>query len=431
MISWSCILESAISDIEIENLEINGPTDLSVPGYERNVKFGQIYDFAYRIQGEDKEILVSTTRPETMLGDVAVAVHPNDIRYSMYKNKNIKLWHPFRKCEIPLIFDDSVDSEFGTGAVKITPSHDKNDFEIAKRHGLPVNISVINEKGLVKKDFDEFQDLPRFTAREKIIESLANLSMFKSKRDHKMILPICSRSRDVIEYLIRPQWFVDCQEMSKHALEVVKNGNLKISPNSKVKEWNRWLSDCKDWCISRQLWWGHQIPAYEIDYDNTKHWIAARNQEELKQKIKLKFPNLNDLSLVKIKQETDVLDTWFSSALLPFSSLGWPDENNEDFKQFYPLNLMETGHDILFFWVARMIMIGYKMTGKLPFKEILLHGLICDSDGRKMSKSLGNVISPDDVIYGISLDGMKLKAEQSWKNGIFTKKEYERTIKGE
>ena len=425
LINWSCSLESAISDVEVENLEIHGKTEVAVPNYDKNIQFGIITNIAYKVVGSNEEVIIATTRPETLLGDVAIAVNPNDNRYSHLRNA--QLWHPFRQEPIPLIFDESADPEFGTGAVKITPAHDKNDFDVGKRHKLR-NVQVINEKGFIVDGFQEFSGLPRFTAREKILHRLAELELYRGSDFHSMVLPICSRSKDVIEFLLRPQWFVKCDEMSKKAVTAVENGELKIVPQNFEKEWYRWLNNCHDWCISRQLWWGHQIPAYKITTgDGNENWIAAKSKEEAEKKFKERFP---DVLQATIERDQDVLDTWFSSGLLPFSVFNWP-ETNDDFKKFFPLSLMETGHDILFFWVARMVMLSLELTGKLPFKEVLLHGIICDFYGRKMSKSLGNVISPDQVIYGASPGQLQKETEASVTKGILSESELEKSLDGQ
>lgn len=425
LINWSCTLESAISDVEVDNLEIHGKTEVAVPNYDNNVQFGIITNIAYKVVGSNEEVIIATTRPETILGDVAVAVHPNDNRYSHLRNA--QLWHPFRKEPIPLIFDESADPEFGTGAVKITPAHDKNDFEVGKRHGLN-SVQVINEKGFIVDGFEEFSGLPRFIARDKVLHRLAELELYRGSDFHKMVLPICSRSKDIIEFLLRPQWFVKCDEMSKKAVNAVQSGQLKIHPQNFEKEWYRWLNNSRDWCISRQLWWGHQIPAYKITSDDgNETWIAAKSNEEAEKKFKEKNPDVAQMTIVR---DQDVLDTWFSSGLLPFSVFNWP-ETNDDFKKFYPLSLMATGHDILFFWVARMVMLSLELTGQLPFKEVLLHGIICDSYGRKMSKSLGNVISPDHVIYGATPQQLQKETEALVTKGILSESELEKSLDGQ
>ncbi|XP_070501915.1 valine--tRNA ligase [Chironomus tepperi] len=426
LINWSCALESAISDIEVENLEVTGTTQIAIPNYDKNVTVGVLTDFAYKIVDSDEEIVVSTTRPETMLGDTAVAVHPEDSRYSHLINK--KLYHPYRNEEIPLIFDESVDPNFGTGAVKITPSHDKNDFEIGKRHKLP-NISVITENGSIIDNFSQFKGLPRFEAREIILNDLANLQLLRGSKSHNMVLPICSRSKDIVEFMIKPQWYVKCNEMSKKAVTAVETGEIKIIPSNFEKEWYRWLTNCRDWCISRQLWWGHQIPAYKFTNpeNNNEIWIAAHSQDE----AEMKFKKTNEFTSYTVTRDQDVLDTWFSSGLLPFTVFDWPNSSNEDLKKYFPLNLMETGHDILFFWVARMVMLSIELTGQVPFKEILLHGIMCDSFGRKMSKSLGNVILPEQVIKGATLDDLRKETEKSVEKGILSKSELEKSIQGQ
>lgn len=424
LINWSCSLESAISDVEVENMELKGKTEVFVPNYDKNVTFGVLTNIAYKVVDSSEEVVVATTRPETLLGDVAVAVHPDDNRYSHLRNA--QLWHPYRNEAIPLIFDESVNPEFGTGAVKITPAHDKNDFEVGKRHKLP-KVQVITTNGQISEEFQEFAKLPRFIAREKILNSLAELQLLRGSKSHAMVLPICSRSKDVVEFLLKPQWFVKCEEMSKQAVEVVKNGELKINPPNFEKEWYRWLTNCRDWNISRQLWWGHQIPAYKMTTDSTELWVAAKSQEEAERKFKELYPNVKQF---KVERDQDVLDTWFSSGLLPFSVFNWP-ETNDDFKKFFPLSLLETGHDILFFWVARMVMLSMELTNVVPFKEVLLHGIICDSYGRKMSKSLGNVISPDHIIQGATLKQLQQETEAMVTKGILSKSELEKSLDGQ
>lgn len=423
-VNWSCTLESAISDIEVENIDIDGPTDFSVPGYDKRIKFGQITDIAYKRCDNNGEIIVSTTRPESLLGDTAVAVHPHDERYASLKESNIRLWHPFRHEEIPLIFDQDVDPAVGTGAVKITPAHSKIDHAIAKRHGLQM-LTVINEKGLISTDCGRFGGMQRFSARDEIMHDLANLGLLRETKAHKMQLPICSRSKDVIEHLLKPQWFIRFDEMARAAIEAVENGELTIHPPNFEKEWRRWLSNSQDWCISRQLWWGHQIPAYECEYRGDKLWIADHNVEDAHKKATVKF-NAAESQAIIIKQDEDVLDTWFSSALLPFSLFGWP-QADTDFTKYYPLDMLETGHDILFFWVARMVVLGQRLTGQLPFKNILLHGIICDDQGRKMSKSVGNVILPEQIINGASLEDLQNELTRSFKSGVLNDKEYQRS----
>ncbi|XP_035917050.1 valine--tRNA ligase-like [Anopheles stephensi] len=427
LVNWSCTLESAISDVEVENVEIAGPTEIAVPGYGKNITFGRMVDIAYKVQGSTEEIVVSTTRPETFLGDVAVAVHPDDGRYSHLRNRATFLWHPVRKEEIPLIFDSAVDRSFGTGAVKITPAHDRFDFEMGRRHHL-ATVEVIDERGIVQQHFGPFTGLPRYEAREALMDYLTKLSLVRGVRAHAMLLPLCSRSKDVVELLLRPQWFVRCHAMAQRAMEAVRDNQLALVPKAFEREWFRWLENCHDWCISRQLWWGHRIPAFVVRYGKAQEqWIAARSMDEARAKCATMLPNVPQ-DAITIEQDHDVLDTWFSSALLPFSSTGWPENPSQ---HLYPLQLMETGHDILFFWVARMVMLGQELTGTLPFGKILLHGIICDESGRKMSKSLGNVIKPDHVIHGISLDQLQAEAEASHRQGILSKSELSKSIAGQ
>lgn len=402
LVNWSFALKSTISDIEIENVEINGPTRISVPGYDKDVLFGEIYNISYKTSHNNEHITVSTTRPETMLGDTAVAVHPNDERYSHLLNAKTQLWHPFRKQWIPLIFDDTVNASFGTGAVKITPSHSKADYEIAIRHKLPF-VPVIDQNGAILDDFEGFAGLPRFKAREKILDSLADMDLYQSKADHKLELPICSRSKDVIELLTKPQWFLKCHEMSKEAIRVVETGKLVIEPARFVNIWNRWFENQVDWCLSRQIWWGHQIPAYVCTYEDKSIWVAAHSQREALDKAinSFGFSTLVDKSKIEVKQDEDVLDTWFSSGILPFSLFGWP--QNERITDSYPLDVLVSGHDILLFWIARMVMISTHFQNDVPFRTAFCHGIVCDDQGKKMSKSRGNVVTPQQVINGATL----------------------------
>uniref|UniRef100_A0AAZ3PBK5 Valine--tRNA ligase, mitochondrial n=1 Tax=Oncorhynchus tshawytscha TaxID=74940 RepID=A0AAZ3PBK5_ONCTS len=394
LVNWSCALESAISDIEVDSKQLSGRTLLSVPGYQNRVEFGTMVTFSYPIDGQDGEVAVSTTRPETMLGDVAIAVHPEDPRYQAVHGKQCR--HPFADRLLPIITDTLVDMELGTGAVKVTPAHDHTDFLLSQRHSLPQisNLSLPS------------QGVKRFDAREQVIDALTEKMLFRGKRDHAMSLPVCSRSGDVIEPLLKKQWFVRCGEMAQRAIQAVDEGQLEIIPHFYNKTWCSWLSNISDWCISRQLWWGHQIPAYRVtlsDSTDTQEelWVWGRSEEEARERAAGKYGVTADA--ITLTQDPDVLDTWFSSGLFPFAMLGWPQQTS-DLRQFYPNTILETGSDLIFFWVARMVMLGTELTGQLPFKQVLLHSLVRDKHGRKMSKSLGNVIDPLDVISGISLE---------------------------
>ncbi|XP_039761700.1 valine--tRNA ligase, mitochondrial 1-like [Pararge aegeria] len=423
LVNWCNALNSTVSDIEVENLHINGPTELMLPGDEKPVTFGLIYDFAYKVYGSNEEIVVSTTMPETMLGDTAIAVHPQDNRYKHLRDK--KVLHPFRKNVIPIIFDDFVDISFGTGAVKITPAHSKVDFDVSKRHNLPV-LQVLSESGMMQ-NAGIFNNMKKYECRKILIQEMKDLGILKSVAPHQMTLPICSRTRDVIDYIPKEQWFLSCSELNKRAAQVVIDKQLNIEPDKFIKNWLNWTSDNRDWCISRQLWWGHQIPAYKCCAKNNIVWIAAMDEQSARLQASKYLRSLPEDIIAE--RDRDVLDTWFSSGIYPFSSLGWPDHHyNDTYSRFYPLNLMVTGHDILGFWVHRMVILGIELTGQLPFNNVLLHGIICDGKGAKMSKSRGNVIDPIDVINGITMEGLRDKALNMHNNGVLSKDELNKAV---
>ena len=426
LVNWSCALNSAISDIEVDKVQLKGRTYISIPGYADKVEFGTLTSFAYRVVESEaseketgEEIVVATTRPETMLGDTAIAVNPKDARYTNLVGKFVR--HPFvAGRRIQIIADSFVEMSFGTGAVKITPAHDPNDFECGKRNNLEF-ITCIDDKGVMTAEAGRFAGMKRFDARRAVVGALKELGLFKEVKDNETVLPICSRSKDVIEPMLKSQWYVNCKEMSARAVRAVREKTLKIIPDFHEQVWFKWLEDCHDWCISRQLWWGHRIPAYHIkikgqeaqssDDSDDKYWVSAQSPEEALQKAKARFPQFptEDFTL---HHDEDVLDTWFSSGIFPFSICGWPDKT-PDMSKYYPGTLLETGHDILFFWVARMVMMGEELCGKLPFEYVYLHAIIRDAHGRKMSKSLGNIIDPLDVIYGIDLAALNKQLESS------------------
>jgi len=417
LVNWSCTLKSAISDIEVEKKELPGRTLLAVPGYKEKVEFGVLVSFAYLVEESGEELVVATTRVETMLGDTAVAVHPQDPRYKHLHGRFVT--HPFVARRLPIVTDEFVEREFGTGAVKITPAHDPNDYEVGKRHDLPF-ITMLTDEGLVSEGCGQFSGMPRFEARRAVLAALKEKALYKETKDNPMVVPVCTRSKDIIEPLIKPQWYVKCDAMAADAIEVVRSGELRIIPEMHTKTWNRWMSDIRDWCISRQLWWGHRIPAYFVtvadgsvpkgEETDGRYWVSGRDEAEALQKAAARFQVPHEA--ISLRQDPDVLDTWFSSALFPFSVFGWP-EQTEDLKRFYPTSLLETGHDIIFFWVARMVFFGRKLMGQLPFKEVYFHALVCDAHGRKMSKSLGNVVDPLDVIRGVSLEDLHKQLENS------------------
>ncbi|XP_031828314.1 valyl-tRNA synthetase, mitochondrial isoform X2 [Nomia melanderi] len=417
LINWSPTLNSTISDIEVEHLFINERTALRVPGYKEKITFGEISHIAYPIENSKDEIVVATTRPESVFGDVAIAVHPNDERYGKYIGQ--KVWHTFREIYIPIIADPSVDRDFGTGAVKITPAHNNEDYIIATNHQLDI-VNVFDELGNITDAGKQFKGIQRFIAKKKVLDELSNRGLLRCIHDHKMSIPRCSRSQDIIEYMLKEQWFVKCKAMAQKAIDAVAYGHLRIIPDIHKQSWYDWLENIRDWCISRQIWWGHQIPAYYVTNGDKTEWIIAQN----KNNAQLIAQNIYG-SDIKLHQDEDVLDTWFSSAILPFAALGWPKET-EDFKNYYPLTSMETGHDILFFWVARMVMLGLELTNRLPFNEVFLHGILCDAHGKKMSKTIGNIVLPENIINGATVNDLNTQMNESHKSGILSKKELRR-----
>ncbi|XWS47558.1 hypothetical protein CRYUN_Cryun14cG0162500 [Craigia yunnanensis] len=387
MVNWSPKLQTAVSDLEVEYSE----------------EPGTLYYIKYRVAGGSRSdfLTIATTRPETLFGDVAIAVHPQDERYSKYVGQMAIVPMTYGR-HVPIISDKYVDKDFGTGVLKISPGHDHNDYLLARKLGLPI-LNVMNKDGTLNEVAGLYCGLDRFEARKKLWSELEETDLAVRKEPHTLRVPRSQRGGEVIEPLVSKQWFVTMESLAEKALRAVEKGELTIMPERFEKIYNHWLSNIKDWCISRQLWWGHRIPVWYIaGKDSEEEYIVARSAEEALIKARDKYGKD-----VEIYQDPDVLDTWFSSALWPFSTLGWPDESAEDFKRFYPTTMLETGHDILFFWVARMVMMGIEFTGTVPFSYVYLHGLIRDAQGRKMSKTLGNVIDPIDTIKDFGTDALR------------------------
>ncbi|XP_051192009.1 valine--tRNA ligase, mitochondrial 1 [Lolium perenne] len=412
---WDCTLCTAVSDIEVDYLELKEETLLVVPGYKNPVQFGVLISFAYPLEEGLGEIIVATTRIETMFGDTAIAVHSQDERYKHLHGKYAI--HPFNGRKLEIICDDElVKTNFGTGAVKITPAHDTEDFKAGKRHNLDF-INIFTDDGNINENGgSQFEGMPRFTARAAVIDALKAKGLYRGMKNNEMKLGRCSRTNDIVEPMIKPQWFVNCNTMAKAALDAVKSKEIEIIPPQYEQDWYRWLENIRDWCISRQLWWGHRVPAWYVTLEDDEekdmgsyidHWIIARNENDAILEAEERYPGKK----YQLDQDPDVLDTWFSSSLFPLSIFGWPDDT-ADLSTFYPTSVLETGLDILFFWVARMVMLGILLGGDVPFQKIYLHPIIRDAHGRKMSKSLGNVIDPIDVINGITLEGLQKKLEQ-------------------
>ena len=395
LVNWDPSLQTAVSDLEVVRQE----------------KIGKIWHISYPIEDSSDSLIVATTRPETMFGDMAVAVNPSDNRYKKYIGKKVSL--PFVGRKIPVIADDYVDKEFGTGCLKITPGHDFNDYEIGKKYALHCKkgevfisedvldfqpINIFDNNAFSNQEVPEpFFNLDRFKVRKLVLEKLAEMGFLIKEESCEISIPRGDRSNVVIEPMLSNQWYVETKSMATKANEAVESGQIKFHPENWIKTYYNWMNNIDDWCISRQIWWGHRIPAW---YDQEGNVYVGHDEDDVR-----KF---YELDARKLTQDNDVLDTWFSSSLWPFATLGWP-KKTEEMEDFFPTDLLVTGFDIIFFWVARMMMMSLEFTGKIPFSDVYITGLIKDENGQKMSKSKGNIIDPIDLIYGITLEGLITK----------------------
>lgn len=437
-VNWSYFLKSTLSDMEVKWSHMQGPTCIMVPGHNEPVEFGFLHKFSYPLANDmsGRNVIVATTRMDTVIGDVAVVVHPDDDSYTDLIGR--QLLHPLTGAKIPIIADKRIEMDFGSGAMKLTPAHSQVDYEIALDHNLVTDKHIYDDTGCIscpdlRPQYAALNGMNRFAAKDKVVEMLNHLGLYRGSEPHTTRVPLCERSGDVIEIVLKDQWFVKVEEATQQLRKDVETGKMRVIPENYKQVWlTQWLDPqhSHEWCISRQIRWGHPIPAYQVTVNGkaTDRWVAAKDEADALRQLPRDM--LNADANVAVVQDNDVLDTWFSSSLLPFTVFGWPEVDPNPLPE-YPLSVLETGYDILGCWVHRMALMSRMITGRYGFDKVFLHAMVGDANGKKMTKSLGNVIDPIDVIKGITLPELWAKSEKLNAEGLLSDEDLEKAKQGQ